>query len=486
MAPSSYDVAIVGGGIVGVALARELSRSTARTILLERACDVGFGTTKANSGIVHAGMMSDPAMLKGRLDWPGNRGWQRWHRDLGFGMRSVGMLVVAVEDDDLEHLAVLLQRAEDKGVPDVELWDPGRALAVEPNLNPDLLGALWAPTAAVTNPYEATLLLADHARRHGVEIVTDQPVIGIGDAADGSIVLHTPSRTVSARFVVNAAGLYADEVAAMAGVGGFTIRPRRGEEYLLDRRLTGLVDRLIFPCPTPTTKGVIVNPTVDGTIMVGPTAEVVDDKDDLRTTPEGAEAVFAAAQRLVPGLSRHDVIAEFAGNRAVLDSEDFLIGPTDRPGFLNAAGIQSPGLTAAPAIAELLLGMLVDEGLELTPRDGWEPSIDRPVRFAALGDDERRALAADDPRYARIVCRCELVTEAEVRDAVARGGDTLDSIKFRTRAGMGRCQGAFCTLRCLEVVAAERGVPLTGVTKHGGGSWLACAREPVEAEVGAC
>jgi glycerol-3-phosphate dehydrogenase len=479
MAPDSYDVAIIGGGIVGLALARELSRTTARTVLLERECDVGFGTTKANSGIVHAGVLSDPAMLKGRLDWPGNLGWQQWQRDLGFGMRTVGMLVVAIEEPDLDHLEELLARAQDKGIPGVERWDPTRTLAAEPHLNPDLLGALWAPTAAVTNPYEAALLLADHAVQHGVEIARNEPVLGIEDGADGHHVLRTPTRTVLARFVVNAAGLYADEVAAMAGVGDFTIRPRRGEEYLLDRRLAGLVDHLIFPCPTPTTKGVIVNPTVDGTIMVGPTAETIEDKDDVRTTPAGIDAVFTAAQRLVPGLSRHDVIAEFAGNRAVLDSEDFLIGPTERPGFLNAAGIQSPGLTAAPAIAELLVDMLQAEGLDLTPRDGWEPSVPRPVRFADLDDDDRRALAATDPRYARIVCRCELITEGEVRDAVTRGADTLDSLKFRTRVGMGRCQGAFCTLRSMEVIASTLGTPFTDVTKHGGESWLSCPRTSV-------
>lgn len=480
MPSRTFDVAIIGGGIVGVALARALSRTTARTIVLERECEVGFGTTKANSGIVHAGVLSDPATLKGRLEWPGNLGWQAWHRDLGFGMRPVGMLVVAIEEDDRDHLELLAARAEQKGVPGVELWDAGRVLAAEPNLNPDLLGAVWAPTASVTNPYEATLLLADHAVHHGVEIARNSPVIAVDETSDGQHVLHTPTRSIVARFVVNAAGLYADEIARMAGVGDFTILPRRGEEYLLDRRLAGIVNRLIFPCPTPTTKGVIVNPTVDGTIMVGPTAEIVHDKGDLRTTPAGAEAVFTAAQRIVPGLSRHDVIAEFAGNRAVLESEDFLIGPTERPGFLNAAGIQSPGLTAAPAIAELLVDMLEREGLDLTPRTSWEPDFPRPVRFAQLDDAERRRLAAEDPRYARIVCRCELVTEGEVRDGVARGSETLDSIKFRTRAGMGRCQGSFCTLRCMDVLARELGVPFTELTKHGGDSWLACPREPAE------
>jgi glycerol-3-phosphate dehydrogenase len=354
-------------------------------------------------------------------------------------------------------------------------------LAAEPNLNPDLVAALWAPTASVTNPYEATLLLADHAAHHGVEIVRNSPVLAVEETSDGQHRLRTPTRTVVARFVVNAAGLYADEIARMAGVGGFTIVPRRGEEYLLDRRLAGIVSRLIFPCPTPTTKGVIVNPTVDGTIMVGPTAEIVHDKDDLRTTPAGAEAVFAAVQRLVPGLSRHDVIAEFAGNRAVLDTEDFLIGPTGRPGFLNAAGIQSPGTHRGPRHRR-------------TPprhagsgRDSNSPPARRgnPTSPVRCGSPNSTMPSVRSLRPTTLATRASCVDansspRARCATGWARGSDTLDSLKFRTRVGMGRCQGAFCTLRCMDVLARELGVPLTALTKHGGESWLACTRDPAE------
>ena len=253
--------------------------------------------------------------------------------------------------------------------------------------------------------------------------------------------------------------------------------------YLRDKRLCGLVRRVIYPCPTATSKGTLVIPTYDGTIMVGPTAEEVDDPEDLTTTAAGAERVVAAARRLVPGISDRDVIAQFAGVRAVLESEDFLIGPTAAPGFFNVAGIQSPGLTAAPAIAVLVADLLHDAGLDLVARPSG-PMIERPVRFATLPSRDQEALAAGDPRYRRISCRCELVTEGEIRDAIAAGARTLDGLKFRTRAGMGRCQGGFCTARCMEVLSRELGLPLSAVTKRGAGSWLVLDRDDLDAAGG--
>jgi glycerol-3-phosphate dehydrogenase len=276
--------------------------------------------------------------------------------------------------------------------------------------------------------------------------------------------------------VINAAGLYADRIARMARVGTFTIHPRKGEEYLLDKRLRGLVKHVIFPCPTPVSKGILVIPTYDNTIMVGPTAEDVDNREDLSTTAAKAAEVMAAVQRLVPQIQPRDIIAQFAGLRAVADHDDFIIGPTSKRGFINVAGIQSPGLTAAPAIAEMVKEILADEGLALIERTDFEPTRPHTPRFAALSTAEQIALTHDEPRYRRIFCRCEVVTEGEILDAIERGARTLDGIKFRTRAGMGRCQGGFCTLRCLTLLAQETGQPLTTLTKHGGHSWLVVER----------
>jgi glycerol-3-phosphate dehydrogenase len=479
-----HDVVVIGGGVVGVTLARELSRFHLDVVLLERDAEVGFGVSKANTGIIHSGIHADPDTVKGSLEWPGNVAWLRLRDDLGFGFAQIGELLVALAEDELPTLDHLHAQGERKRVPGLTPWSREQVRSAQPNLSREVLAGLWAPTAGVINPYEAVLLIADNAARNGVEIAVEQPVTAIDapDPADpdGPLVLHTPTRSLAARFVVNAAGLHADEIAAMAGVGTFTITGRKGEEYLLDKRLAGLVTSIIFPCPTPTSKGTLVTPTVDGTIMVGPTAEATDDKHDTATTPEGAAEVFEAARRLVPVIDERDVIAEFAGVRAVADTEDFVLGPTARRGFINAAGIQSPGLTAAPAIADHLVEVLAAEGLDLQERDDWRPRAEHPVRFAVLSDEEQAELAAADPAFARLVCRCELVTEAEVLAAIDRGARTLDGVKFRTRAGMGRCQGGECTWPCVELLAARRGLPVTAITKRGGDSWLVCDRDDAD------
>lgn len=466
-----YDVLILGGGIVGCAIARELTRYRLHVGLLEKEAEVGFGTTKANSGIIHGGHHAAPGTIKGRLEWEGNRQWDQLCAELGFGFRRVGELTVALTPDQLPILEALMQQGRAKGVPGLALWDRDRLLTEEPNLTPDVVAALYAPTTGVINPYEACYGLAENACLNGLELWTGCAVTGL--AADGDMWTVVTSRgQYRSRFVINAAGLYADHIARMAGADGFTIHPRKGEEYLLDKRLAGLVRRVIFPCPTPVSKGILVIPTFDGTVMVGPTAQAVTDREDLTTTAAGAAEVFAAVQRVVPAIHPRQVIAQFAGLRAAADGEDFILGPTARRGFLNAAGIQSPGLTAAPAIATLMVDMLRDEGLALALRDDFQPELPQPIHFAALDTPHQQALAARDPNYGRIVCRCETVTEAEVCEAIRRGARTLDGIKFRTRAGMGRCQGGFCTGRCMQLLARTLEMPLWDVTKHGGDSWI--------------
>jgi glycerol-3-phosphate dehydrogenase len=466
-----YDVAIIGGGVVGCAIARELSRYRLRVVLLEAAAEVGFGVSKSNSGIIHAGHQSDPATVKGSLDVRGNALFGPLAEELGFAFRRIGALVVARSRDELPALKALQAQGAAKGVPGLELWSAGRLQREEPNLAPSLAGALYAPSAGVINPYEACFALAENAVANGVELHTESPVQRI-DRADGHLVLHTPGGRWPARFVLNCAGLYADRVAALVGLHDYTIQPRRGEEYLLDKRLEGLVRRIVYPLPGAHTKGILIIPTYDGTIMVGPTAEEQDAREDVHTTDAGAQQVFAAVAALCPAIGPQDTIAEFAGLRPVSSTNDFIIGPTAVPGFIDVAGIQSPGLTAAPAIAERVVAILAEQGLALAPAPAFQPRLRPPVRFGVLPFAEQQRLALEDPRYARIVCRCELVTEAEVLAAIDRGARTLDGVKFRVRAGMGRCQGGFCTTRCMELLARRQDVPLTAITKRGGGSWL--------------
>ncbi|HYO87428.1 MAG TPA: NAD(P)/FAD-dependent oxidoreductase [Candidatus Limnocylindrales bacterium] len=470
-----YDVLIIGGGVVGCAAAYELSRYHLRVMLVERAADVGSGTSKANSGIIHGGHHSKAGTLRGDLEWEGNQCWGPLVEALHIGFRRPGELVVALEEAERPILEHLLAQGRDRGVTGLEIWGAERIRREEPAVTDQALAALHAPTTGVINPYEACFALAACARENGVQFALEHTVTALAQE-DGEWVVETDRGPLRASFVINAAGVYAGKIAEMAGLHTFTIRPRKGEEYLLDKRVAGLVQHVIFPCPSPTTKGILVIPTADGTIMLGPTAHQVGTGEDLDTTASGAAEIFAGAQRLVPGVSERDCIAEFAGLRAVANTEDFIIGVTGLAGFLNAAGIQSPGLTAAPAIATRIAQALAGEGLVLRPKALFVSTRPEPLRWAARTVAEQQALAQADPRCARIICRCELVSEREVLDAIADGAGTLDGIKLRTRAGMGRCQGGFCSWRCLELLARETGLPLTALTKRGGGSWLVCER----------
>jgi len=467
-----YDVAIIGGGVIGCAIARELSRYRIRIVVLESCAEVGFGTTKTNSGIIHAGHHDAPGTLKGKLVVRGNELFDALHRELNFGFARIGELVVAQDKEDLAVLEHLKKQGDGKGVPGLEIWDQRRLRREEPNLSNRLVAALHAPSAGVINPYEFAFALIENAVDNEVVLKVDSPVEKIMAGKKG-FSLQTPREKITTRFVINSAGIFADKIAQMVGLDDFTIHPRKGEEYMLDKRLMGLVRRLIFPVPKKTTKGILIIPTFNGTIMVGPTAEDTDDRYDVSTTYAGARQVFEFVGRICPSITERDTITEFAGLRAVSSTNDFIIGPTRLKGFINAAGIQSPGLTSAPAIAEHVREILTAEGLGLTPKANFKPHVAGPPRFATLSLEQQKRLIAKDPLFAKIACRCELITEAEIHNAIDHGARTLDGIKFRSRAGMGRCQGGFCTTRCMDILARRLGLPFHQITKRGGDSWIA-------------
>jgi glycerol-3-phosphate dehydrogenase len=439
--------------------------------LLEKQAEVGFGTSKTNSGIIHPGHDTGLDTLKGRLVVRGNALYDDLAAELHFGFRRIGEINVAIEESDLPTLERMKKQGEAKGVPSLEMWDQDRLRREEPNLSPALLGALYTPSAGVINPYEFAFALIENAVRNGVALFVDSPVQSIVPDGD-SIGVTTPRGTLQGRFVLNCTGVVSDQIEGLLGFHSFHIQPRKGEEYMLDKRLKGLVRRLVFPVPTPTTKGILIIPTFDGTLMVGPTAHDVEDREDFSTTTQGAEEIFSFVRRLCPAISPLDAITEFAGLRAVSDTNDFVIGPTRVKGFLNVAGIQSPGLTCAPSIAEYVCDMLRSEGLLLVEKSDFKVQIKGPARFALLGPEEQQALARENPLFAKVVCRCEGVTEAEVHEAIDHGARTFDGIKFRTRAGMGRCQGGFCTSRCMEILARRLSIPIHEVTKRGGKSWI--------------
>jgi glycerol-3-phosphate dehydrogenase len=473
-----YDVAIIGGGVIGCAIARELSRYRLSIVILEKYEEVGFGTTKTNSGIIHAGHHSPLDTLKGKLVVRGNKLYDRLCKELNFGFRRIGELVVARDESEIPELERLKKLGEAKGVPGLEIWDRDRLRHEEPNLANTLVAALHAPSAGVINPYELANALSENAVENGVALKVNWAAEKI-EAGKEFIAVHSSAETVKARFVINCAGVYADRIAGMAGVSDFTIHPRKGEEYMLDKRLKGLVQRLVFPVPKKNTKGILIIPTFDGTIMVGPTAQDTIDRDDVSTTYEGSEEVFGFVGKICPSITERDTITEFAGLRAVSNTNDFIIGPTRVKGFINAAGIQSPGLTCAPSIALYMRDILKSEGLVLKKKDDFKPHLAGPPRFASLDGDQQKQLANKDRLFAKVVCRCELVTEAEIHNAIDHGARTLDGIKFRSRAGMGRCQGGFCSPRCMDILSKRLGMPFEEITKRGGDSWVVRKMEDI-------
>jgi glycerol-3-phosphate dehydrogenase len=477
-----YDVAVIGAGVSGAAIARRLSAHAVSVALLERAADVSFGVSKANSGIIHAAFHHEPSTLKARLEAAGNPMFDRLQAELGFPFKRVGIVVAAFSEEEMKTIEVLHARGVANGSPGIEIAGRDRLLGLEPKLNPDVRGGLFAPSGGIIEPYRFAFALVESALANGVRLFTGWNVSAASRIADGWRIESDTDERIEARWVVNAAGLFADEVSAVFGAERFTISPRKGEEYILERGCAALPSRVVFPVPARNSKGTLVIPTVEGTVMLGPTAEEIQDKSDLATTPENLERVFDLAARMIPSVSRRDIITSFAGLRPALPGDDFFIDLSrEAPRFIQVAGIQSPGLTASPAIAERVEGLLESDGLALAPNRGYVATIARTARTRELSASELEPLVAKDPARAHVVCRCETVSEAEVVEAIRKGHTTLDGIKFYTRAGMGRCQGGFCTYRIMQILARETGMRIECITKRGGASELVVGRIGAEA-----
>ena len=461
------DVAVIGAGVVGCAVARELTRWNLNVVVLEAGSDVAEGASKANSAIVHAGFDAQPGTNKAKFNVRGNRMFEDVCRELKVPFRRNGSLVLAFGAEDETTLAELKARGEQNGVP-TEIISREELRRREPNVSPEATAALWAPTGGICCPYELTFRYAENAAANGAEFVFDAKVEGVRRVERVDRVEWTVScadgRSFAARAVVNCAGCHSDEINNLVSATKFSITARRGEYLMLDRDEDGTFASTMFQCPSKMGKGILVSPTVDGTMIVGPTAEDVGDKEDKATTYAGLEKVKAGARRTYPDLPLGKVIAEFSGMRAHETTVgDFILGEaSDAPCFFNAVGVESPGLTSAPAIG-VHLAELVAERLgaslknpSLVSKDvSWWP------KTREMKPEELSELVERDPSFGRIVCRCEEVTEGEIRAAIrARvGARTLDGIKRRTRSGMGRCQGGFCTPRLIEILGAELGLP---------------------------
>ena len=472
-----YDAVIIGGGAVGCAVARYLSCYRLSICLVERGEDVCVGTSKANSAICHAGFDAPVGSAKARFNVEGSRMMEGLSQELDFPYRRCGSLVLCFDEAELPHLRELLERGVQNGVEGLEILDRAALRALEPAVSDKAVAALWAPTGAVLCPFGMTIALAENAAANGCAFRFNTEVARI-ERRDGFFRLHTGGDCIDTRVVISAAGVYGDALHNQLCADKLTIVPRRGEYCLLDRTCGQLVQHTIFQLPSAMGKGVLVTPTVHGNLLVGPTAVDQPDKDRTATTAEGLRSVAETAAKSVENLPMRDVITSFAGLRAHLSGpeDDFIVGEST-DGFFEAVGIESPGLSSAPAIgwylAELAAAKLhaaEKEDFITQRRDMPHP---REMDFAS-----RQDLIARDPAYGQVICRCEGVTEGEIRDAIRRvpGARSLDGVKRRVRAGMGRCQGGFCGPKVMELLSRELHVPITALTKGGGESRLLAGR----------
>ncbi|MHA1143357.1 MAG: NAD(P)/FAD-dependent oxidoreductase [Candidatus Helarchaeota archaeon] len=461
------DVVIIGAGITGCSTARNLARFELDTLVLDAAADVSAGTTKANSGIIHAGYGTKPGTLKARLNVLSQPMFDKVCAELGVPFKRIGSLVVSIQENGLKTLEQLQAQGNENGVFTEIITDPEVIRTMEPSLSENVNGILFAPRAAIVSPYELAIAMAQNAAMNGVKFQFNAEVTAIDKKTDYLVVKHSGG-TVEARFVLNCAGVHADDVSRMVGLDYFKIMPRRGEYVLFDKHAFN-INHTLFSLPSKNTKGVLIGPTTGDTVYVGPNAENIEDKEDTSTTRRGLDFILKSARMMVPTLPIKQVIRSYAGLRPVSDTNDFIIETTDVPGFINVAGIQSPGLSACLAIAEMVTSILQDCGCKMQPNKGFNPHRPRWSHFANLSHEEMDELVKKNPQFGRVVCRCETVTEGEIVKSLQGpiGATTLDGVKFRTRAGMGRCQGGFCTSRVIKIIERELKIPLEKITKNG-------------------
>lgn len=472
-----YDAVIIGGGAVGCAVARYLSCYRLSICLVERGEDVCVGTSKANSAICHAGFDAPVGSAKARFNVEGSRMMEGLSQELDFPYRRCGSLVLCFDEAELPHLRELLERGVQNGVEGLEILDRAALRALEPAVSDKAVAALWAPTGAVLCPFGMTIALAENAAANGCAFRFNTEVVRI-ERRDGFFRLHTGGDCIDTRVVISAAGVYGDALHNQLCADKLTIVPRRGEYCLMDRTCGQLVQHTIFQLPSAMGKGVLVTPTVHGNLLVGPTAVDQPDKDRTATTAEGLRSVAETAAKSVENLPMRDVITSFAGLRAHLSGpeDDFIVGEST-DGFFEAVGIESPGLSSAPAIGRYLAELAAAKLHAAEKKDFIAQRRDMPhpreMDFAS-----RQDLIARDPAYGQVICRCEGVTEGEIRDAIRRvpGARSLDGVKRRVRAGMGRCQGGFCGPKVMELLSRELHVPITALTKGGGESRLLAGR----------
>ena len=477
----NYDVVIIGAGVIGSSIARELSRYKLRIAVIDKASELPAGASRANSSMIHGGFDDKPGTVKAKFCVSGNKLWHKLKDELDVHLNECGSYVCAFSDEEVRHLEKLLEQGKANGCPGVEIVSGDKLREKEPNVSGEIVAALWSPEAGIINNFEAVHAFIESAQINGAELFLETLVTGLLFTDTGDIMGVTTNKgEFTAPVVINAGGVHSGEISSWAGDSSFRIIPTKGEYFLLDRTTKGFIHSFLFACPSKAGKGITVLQTAEGNLMSGPTATEQEDPEDHSTTPEGLAEVLKGARRLVPKFPVNLNITTFAGVRANTDTGDFAIGALAKPrGFVNVAGIKSPGFTSAPAIAEYVAELLREElgdRITFAPNGKFIPERRNIPRFLYMDMGARKELARENPAYAQIVCRCETVTEGQVVEAIRRGARTVSAVKMMTRAGTGRCQGGFCCPRVAEILSRELGLSLDEITRHGGDSRLLVGR----------
>ena len=467
------DVIVIGAGVMGAAVSRELSKYKLNIMVLDKENDVSNGTSKANSAIVHAGYDAKEGTLMAKYNVLGAGMYESLCKEIGAPYKNVGSYVLAFSEEERKHIEKLYQRGLTNGVPQMEILEKDEILRREPNINKNVVAALYAGSAGIVGPWEFTIKLLENAALNGTEVLVDAEVSNIEKLQDGYKVILKDGRTFETKVVINAAGVYADKINDMVSKNHFDIHPRIGEYYVLDKVQGKLTNSVLFQCPTIMGKGILVTKTVHGNIMVGPTAEDVESRDYVGTTAHGLDDIRRQAEKTISGINYRDSIRNFTGIRAESSTGDFIIGEvSDAPNFFNIAGTKSPGLSSAPAIGVDVAKMVVEK-LGAVKKEEFKQN--RPqIHFIELSPEEKAEVIKKDPRYGRIICRCESITEGEIVDVIHRmvGARTVDGVKKRCRPGTGRCQGGFCGPRVQEILARELGKELNEIVLDKKGAYI--------------
>ncbi len=475
-----YDIAIIGAGVIGCSIARELSRYELNTIIIEKNNDVAAGTTKANSAIVHAGYDAPVDSLKGKLNVRGNEMYYEVCSELNVPFKRIGSYVIALNDEDMKTIRSLYENGTKLGINDMKIIDGDEVRKNEPNLNDNIIGALYAPSAGIVESWELAIANAENAMDNGVELKLNFLVSNI-EKEENIFKISDGNEVIESEMVINVAGVFADDIYNLVADSHFEIHPRKGQYYLLDKKVKDMVKHIIFQCPTKLGKGVVVTPTVDENILLGPTSENLDisEKNNVSTTFEGLNFVREKVLNTTSKVMYKDVITSFAGLRAEPSTGDFIIEESDQvEKFINVAGIKSPGLSSAPAIAEYVVILVKNSLGEIKENLTFNPIRRKRVKFNELSDTQKNELIKENPKYGNIVCRCETITEAEIVDAIHRnaGGNSINGIKRRCRPGAGRCQGGFCGPKVLEILSRELNISPEEVVLENIGSEILTGR----------